>query len=146
MSAPHRYRKRPVEVEAMQWDGTAESATPILDWLHSHDARVGYVCKTEPCSGNDGCHSIVIGTLEGDMEASAGDWIIRGIAGEFYPCKSNVFTASYVTSAHLSTTAYVRVKAVPEDAEVDGPVIGTVYIETNDADAVRDAIAEALRP
>ena len=44
------------------------------------------------------------------------------------------------------TTAYVRVKAIPEGAEVDGPVIGTVHVETNDVDAVRDAIAEALRP
>lgn len=93
--APKRYRKKPVEIEAMQWDGTAEAATPIIQWMHENDASVSYDCLTEPCSGDDGGHAIVIRTLEGDMTVSASDFVIRGVQGEFYPCKPDIFLATY---------------------------------------------------
>ncbi|MBN9208165.1 MAG: hypothetical protein J0H96_05805 [Microbacterium ginsengisoli] len=83
-----KYRKKPVEVEAIQWDGTAEGATPIVDWIRENDgtARLlhgwAVVC-------------LYIDTLEGTMQALPGDWIIRGVQGEFYPCKPDIFAATY---------------------------------------------------
>ena len=90
-----RYRKRPVEVEAMRWDGTADNATPVVQWIQDNGANCTYECNTEPCSGDDGGHNIIIRTLEGDMMAVAGDFIIKGVQGEFYPCKPDIFHATY---------------------------------------------------
>jgi hypothetical protein len=93
-----RYRKRPVEVDAMQWDGTAAGASLIIDWVHSGGETATYRCSNpERCAEHNGDtpHSILIRTLEGDMTASVGDWIIRGVAGEIYPCKPDIFSATY---------------------------------------------------
>lgn len=93
-----RYRKKPVEIEAVQWDGTAEGATPIINWILSSDATATYRCSDpDRCARTDGVtpHAIQICTLEGDMTASCGDWIIRGVQGEFYPCKPDIFEATY---------------------------------------------------
>ena len=95
---PTKYRKKPVEIEAMQWDGTAAGATPIIDWMLRNDTTSSYVCSdTKRCIAHDGdCpHFIVIPTLEGTMRADIGDWIIRGVQGEFYPCKPSIFEATY---------------------------------------------------
>ncbi|TSI11963.1 hypothetical protein [Brevibacterium aurantiacum] len=90
-----RYRKKPVEVEAMNWDGSAGNAIPIIQWMHDNDANCSYDCATEPCSGDEGGHNITISTLEGYMTAKAGDYIIKGVQGEFYPCKPEIFHATY---------------------------------------------------
>lgn len=93
-----RYRKLPVEIEAVQWDGTADGATPIIDWILSSGSTATYICSNpDRCSENDGDtpHSISIRTLEGDMIASVGDWIIRGVKDEFYPCRDDIFRATY---------------------------------------------------
>jgi len=93
-----RYRKRPVEVEAVQWDGTAEGATPIINWILDSDATATYRCSNPVrCAQNDGDtpHSISIRTLEGEMRANVGDWIIRGVKGEFYPCKPDIFRQTH---------------------------------------------------
>ena len=92
---PQRYRKKPVVIEAMRWDGTADNAVSIIQWMHDNGAQSRYDCTTDPCSGDSGGHRIVISTLEGDMTASAGDWIIRGVQGEFYPCRSDIFEMTY---------------------------------------------------
>lgn len=93
-----QFRKKPVEIEAVQWDGTAEGATPIIDWILNSDATATYRCSNpDRCAENDGdtLHVIQIHTLEGDMTASIGDWIIKGVAGEFYPCRDDIFRATY---------------------------------------------------
>lgn len=93
-----RYRKRPVEIEAVQWDGTADGATRIIDWILSSDATATYRCSDpDRCAQNDGDtpHDIQVHTLEGAMTASVGDWIIKGVAGEFYPCRDDIFAATY---------------------------------------------------
>lgn len=90
-----KYRKRPVEVEAMCWDGTADGATPIIQWIHDGGGSCSYDCATEPCSGDEGGHNITISTLEGYMTATAGDYVICGVQGEFYPCKPDIFDATY---------------------------------------------------
>ena len=92
------YRKKPVEIEAMQWDGTAPGATAVIDWVLSNDGTATYTCSDpDRCAatGGDTPHAIAIRTLEGTMRADLGDWIIRGVKGEFYPCKPDVFAATY---------------------------------------------------
>jgi len=93
-----RYRKKPVEVEAMQWDGTAEGATPIINWVLSGGGTATYTCSDpDRCAETDGDtpHGIEIRTLEGTMRADLDDWIIKGVQNEFYPCKPGIFDATY---------------------------------------------------
>jgi hypothetical protein len=75
-----KYRKKPVVIEAMQFTG--ENAPAMAD----------FVVGVHAAFGRD---KIIISTLEGDMEASPGDWIIKGVKGEFYPCKPDIFDATY---------------------------------------------------
>lgn len=75
-----KFRKKPVTVEAIQWDGNnTEEIGEFMDGIHW--AMSG---------GNP-----VIPTLEGDMVVSLNDWIIKGVKGEFYPCKPDIFETTY---------------------------------------------------
>lgn len=78
-----RYRKRPLEIEAVQIDSNDyDGMCDILSWAGA--------------SPVDSLDCVMrIPTLEGDMLASPGDYIIKGIRGEFYPCKANIFEATY---------------------------------------------------
>jgi hypothetical protein len=83
-----RFRKMPVVVEAMRWvsdmpDGYVQG---VFDWLNDGGAR---------WTLTDNARRITIATLEGDMVVSDGDWIIRGIKGEFYPRKNEIVLATY---------------------------------------------------
>lgn len=84
-----KYRSKPVEIEATRWDGSADEAIAIIDWMDEYDAE-GWV---EPV--RDGGFTMSIGTLEGVMTASPGDFIIKGLRNEFYPCKPDVFEQKY---------------------------------------------------
>lgn len=77
---PRRFRKKPVEIEAFRYDGRFP-----LDFL-GFDATVNQV---------PGESAIQINTLEGVMRAELGDWIIKGIKGEFYPVKDPIFRETY---------------------------------------------------
>lgn len=81
-----RFRKKPVVIEAMQYPGVRElkDAEKVFQWLDSFGVKHRHT--------NDG---VLLPTLEGDMTASPGDWIIRGVQGEFYPCKPDIFEESY---------------------------------------------------
>lgn len=82
-----KFRKKPVVIDAVQFDG--ENRREVLSFVYpdlSEDALRGAEIMKLP---------VVISTLEGDMTASPGDWIIKGVKGEFYPCKPDVFTATY---------------------------------------------------
>lgn len=85
-----KFRKKPIVIEAEQFDGSKESAShlsllyasnvwPDFDGEHG-DRYTGRLC---------------VNTLEGIIYASPGDWIITGIEGERYPCKPNIFEATY---------------------------------------------------
>lgn len=76
-----KFRKKPVVIEAIQWTG--ENLDNIRD-LSVYDAVVRMI------NGD-----LVIITLEGEMRASLGDWIVRGVQGELYPCKPDIFAATY---------------------------------------------------
>lgn len=83
-----KYRKKPVVIEALRLPALNEEATPeFVDELHDF-------LGDQPWE-SDRAGALVIRTLEGDMRADPGDWIIRGVAGELYPCKPNIFAATY---------------------------------------------------
>lgn len=84
-----QWRKKPVIIDAAQWDGTPEGATPLIDWMLGAGERSARFHN----GVDDLC--IEIDTLEGTITASPGDWIIRGVQGEFYPCKPDIFEATY---------------------------------------------------
>ncbi len=79
-----KYRKKPVVVEAIQWTG--ENFEELADFVGESARRAKY---------DESDISIKIYTLEGTMTASPGDYIIKGIKGEFYPCKPDIFNATY---------------------------------------------------
>lgn len=79
-----KFRKKPVEIEARQWLGT--NWQEMQDWGWSHGKCFGY-------DVSEGALYVV--TLEGNMRADKGDWIIRGVKGEFYPCKQDIFAQTY---------------------------------------------------
>lgn len=81
------FRKKPVVIEAVQYG--PETPEKVLEEFQDDIADfIGDdVCVCGDC--------IQIDTLEGVMEASPGDWIIKGVMGEFYPCKPDVFAATY---------------------------------------------------
>lgn len=75
-----KFRKKPVVIEAIRWGG--DNWDEIEKWC-----PYGLSCM----NGRD----IIIDTLEGKMIANIGDWIIKGIKGEFYPCKPDIFEKTY---------------------------------------------------
>ena len=78
-----KYRKKPVVIEAVQWTG--------INGIEVHSFLSG---GTRPFQ-TDKDMRIEIETLEGVVTASVGDWIIRGISGEHYPCKPDIFEQTY---------------------------------------------------
>ena len=81
-----KYRKRPVVIDAAIWDGHTLPDLPGFDdiaWSFPDAGAAGFT------------HALEIRTLEGNMYAAPGDWIIRGVRGEFYPCKPDIFEATY---------------------------------------------------
>ena len=81
------YRKKPVVIEAIKWDGTNEYHTlKFCNFgLHPASNTIAY---------HDG-YSLNINTLEGVHRANVGDFIIKGVKGEFYPCKPDIFALTY---------------------------------------------------
>jgi hypothetical protein len=78
-----KFRKKPVVIEAVRWDGEHKTLkAPELEGL-----------RWKGVESSD--HSLIIETLEGDHKAMVGDYIIKGVKGEFYPCKPDIFAATY---------------------------------------------------
>lgn len=86
---PH-FRKRPVVIEAIQFTGT--NPEQIADFAYG---SIGYANTREVC----------IQTREGDMRGKVGDWVIRGVAGEFYLCDDSIFQATYEPVREASALA-----------------------------------------
>jgi hypothetical protein len=92
-----RYRKKPVEVEAREWDGTAEGATQLINWMLDNDTTARFR-EAESFVESNWPHTsakLLIDTLEGTMHAYQGYWIVCGVAGEFYPVKGSIFRETY---------------------------------------------------
>jgi len=89
------YRKKSVLVEAWQWPGVIDlTAAPA--WIR--DAVNNGIIRLSRVSVNT--MVLAIGTLEGTMVACPSDWIIRGVAGELYPCKPEIFEQTYEESGN----------------------------------------------
>jgi hypothetical protein len=80
-----RYRKKPVEIEAIQF--IAQNIQEVYEML-------GNNLKVAPSADGEVLHHF-IRTLEGDMELSWNDYVIKGVKGEFYPCKPDIFELTY---------------------------------------------------
>lgn len=76
-----KYVKKPIPITAIQWTG--ENRAELLEFTNGR------------CRFEDGKTSIIIPTLEGNMGAIDGDYIIRGVEGEFYPCRQEIFLKTY---------------------------------------------------
>ncbi|TPM89872.1 hypothetical protein [Mesorhizobium sp. B2-1-3A] len=105
-----KFRKKPVVIEAIKWTGEVTGLTnggipfeterleypswmpPCSETLPTEAATIAAV---EPGQVRRFIDILYIGTLEGTMAAMPGDWIIRGVKGEIYPCKPDIFDATY---------------------------------------------------
>lgn len=83
-----RYRKKPVVIEAMQF--TEANGQEIARWCGGK-----YKQDVKPSDHTDVWRGVLIPTLEGTMTANVGDFVIKGVHGEFYPCKPDIFEATY---------------------------------------------------
>lgn len=85
-----KYRKKPVVIDAVQWNGKnyeeiqefSNGLITYYEWVQHNESGVNK-------------NMLSIKTLEGTMEAKIGDFIIKGVKGEFYPCKPDIFEATY---------------------------------------------------
>lgn len=85
------FRKLPVVIEAVEFVGTRLSERAIKRWMNTGDW-----CPADLANQtNYEISWMDIETLEGVMQASPGDWIIKGVAGEFYPCDPDIFWRTY---------------------------------------------------
>ena len=84
-----KYRKKPIVVEAIQWNGVNRGE---VEMFCGHD-NVEF--KVEILSGSTLGLQLIVKALEGDMVANRGDYIIKGICGEFYSCKEEIFEKTY---------------------------------------------------
>lgn len=85
------FRKMPVTIEAIQWTGN--NIAEIYSFMHPQEPV--YVNDLSHINFTNADDLIGIQTLEGLMVAGIGDWIIRGIQGELYPCKPDIFVTTY---------------------------------------------------
>ena len=91
-----KFRKKPVVIEAFKFDGTHGSAQRLMMWMEvPQEARNQRVVAWGLNDSKTTAFALIIPTLEGDHTASPGDWIIKGVKGEFYPCKPDIFVATY---------------------------------------------------
>lgn len=92
MSTPKKYTKKPVTVEAMHFE---KGRAPGLGYEIASWCGGRFNTDAKPSDHTDVSYTISIPTLEGIMTAQEGDYVIRGVKGEFYPCKPDVFTETY---------------------------------------------------
>ncbi|MEF9991344.1 MAG: hypothetical protein RR657_01585 [Peptostreptococcaceae bacterium] len=90
-----KYRKKPVVIDAVKFDGTDESVEWLLPQLKS-----GEIGRSTG--------KLHIKTLEGIMQANVGDYVIKGINDEFYPCKPDIFEKTYEEVKPVSETEHIK--------------------------------------
>ena len=90
-----QYRKKPVVIEAIELKNNYDSIVECVEFVFNigmDSSMIGESATVNKVKEEDG---FLIPTLEGDMKASFGDYIIKGIKGEYYPCKPDIFEATY---------------------------------------------------
>lgn len=131
------YRKKPVVIQAVQWTG--ENEVEVQDFLKLTDhAHVGYVKGSY----------VDIGTLEGVMVASIGDYIIKGVKGEFYPCKPDIFEMTYDPTSMVVVTRWGQggapwliLKGTPEETRAEA-----VQYFDDDLSSLKGTLEEMSQP
>lgn len=106
-----QFRKKPVVIDAVQWTG--DNLREVIDFAGLHPSAEKWTwAEYEAVVARDG---LKIFTLEGPMMATPGDWIIKGVKGEFYPCKPDIFAATYesVDEAAARRTAEIEAAVKP---------------------------------
>lgn len=121
-----KYRKKPVVIEAMQFDGSKAAAEAICRWANDEKHRApeddpwaDFTHRTgDPAEQVD---DLLIHTLEGSMTVAKGDFVICGVAHEFYPCKPDIFAATYIDMAEAgdvvsmpASTAYTALEILED--------------------------------
>jgi hypothetical protein len=86
LNGPQNFRKKPVVIQAVKWEGN--------NWDAVYALGEGQIQPGKAHSGTEAMPIDII-TLEGTMRADVGDWIIRGVKGELYPCKPDIFAETY---------------------------------------------------
>ena len=94
-----KYRKKPVVIEAMHF--TNETKEEVYHWAHEQQLNI------QP-SYENGVPCLIIPTLEGDMICSLGNYLIKGVKGEFYPCKSDIFEETYELEIDYGSDIYLK--------------------------------------
>ena len=86
-----KYRKKPVVISAVYWNG--DNLVDVISFTGLHESAKKWTWEEyEEVVRKEG---LKIFTLEGPLMATIGDWIIKGVKGEFYPCKPDIFDATY---------------------------------------------------
>ena len=111
MNKLHSFRKKPVVIEAVQFVGHNSAAIAAFT-----DGAARY--SSTRCGDVETNCCLIIPTLEGDHKANVGDWIIKGVNGEFYPCKPDIFAKTY-DAAIEDTLQPHQQRVVDEKAELD---------------------------
>jgi hypothetical protein len=99
-----KFRKKPVVIEAVQWTG--KNLREVIDFTGLHPSATKWTWdEYEAVVRKDG---LKIFTMEGPLMATIGDWIIRGVKGEFYPCKPDIFAATYEPAEDIANNSMKR--------------------------------------
>jgi hypothetical protein len=94
MKQPMKFRKKPVVIEALQL--TRAQIKQCYEFIHGPISTSGFNSHHwDNYASSVSADGMTIQTLEGQMKANIGDWIIKGVKGEFYPCKPDIFEATY---------------------------------------------------
>lgn len=94
------YKKKPVVIEARLFDGAATQTMDVYHWIEENTDGSFDPWGPTPPSGvsiDPETGEMLIATLEGRMRVSLGDYVIKGVQGEFYPCKPEIFHQTYET-------------------------------------------------
>lgn len=162
MNAPQRFRKRPVEIEAMQWTGDNPAAMRAFTGMHATESGGEHFVFTT----QSGHGELFVAANGAWLPLEIGEWVLSDARG-FYPCKPDIFAQTYdeleATAHPISSgrilvegsgltvgkppmTATVQVRVVAEGAPVAGVILGTVNLiaPPQHVDEVRATIARAL--
>ncbi len=90
-----RYRKKPVVIEAVKLEDNKKSIINAIEFVYNIGMETSVLGMDFEINKVRSDGGLIINTLEGNMLASFGDYIIKGVQGEFYPCKPGVFAETY---------------------------------------------------
>ena len=142
MSAPTQFRKKPVVISAIQWTGEN-----LVDVIHFTDGRPPNNKSSHAGMMWDQYVDLVrvdglkIFTMEGKMDAAIGDWIIKGVKGEHYPCKPEIFALTYEDANARTDLSQAAVAAALEAAaQTLNDMLGNTLMTPDQVNAVRGAV------